>query len=142
MTREQKLKRVEEVICKLGLEHCKNTLVGNSLMKGISGGERKRLCVAIELLRKPRLLFLDEPTSGLDGVTAFALTKILRDLAHSENCTVVCTIHQPATQIFNLFDDLMILKSGRIVYHGPADKVLDKYAEAGFPCPSHYNPGM
>lgn len=140
MSREEKLRRVDEVIAKLGLGHCKNTQVGSPLVKGISGGERKRLCVALELIRKPRLLFLDEPTSGLDGVTAFNLCKIFRDLAHSERCTVVCTIHQPATQIFNLFDDLMVLKSGKIVYHGPADQVLDQYAQAGFPCPVHTNP--
>lgn len=94
MSRAEKLKGVDEVIVRLGLEHCKNVQVGSSLKKGISGGERKRLCVAIELLMKPRLLFLDEPTSGLDGVTALMLCRTLRDLAHSENCTVVCTIHQ------------------------------------------------
>ncbi len=94
MSRADKLARVDEVIAKVGLDHCKNTQVGSALKKGISGGERKRLCVAIELLMKPRLLFLDEPTSGLDGVTALTLCRILRDLAHTENCTVVCTIHQ------------------------------------------------
>ncbi|KAL6046864.1 ABC2 type transporter superfamily protein [Balamuthia mandrillaris] len=140
MSNSEKLERVDSVICKLGLRHCANTWVGDPLKRGISGGERKRLCVGIELLSQPKILFLDEPTSGLDSVTALMLCKVLRDLAHSEGCTIVCTIHQPSTKIFNSFDDLMVLKEGRIVYHGAVAEVLDFYAHAGFPCPRHTNP--
>ena len=86
------------------------------------------------------LLFLDEPTSGLDGVSAHLLCKILRNLAHEEQCTVVCTIHQPASQIFGLFEELILLKDGEIICHGTPERVLELFEEAGVPCPAHCNP--
>eukprot|EP01088_Endostelium_zonatum_P004076 TRINITY_DN1528_c0_g1_i2.p1 TRINITY_DN1528_c0_g1~~TRINITY_DN1528_c0_g1_i2.p1 ORF type:complete len:666 (-),score=138.17 TRINITY_DN1528_c0_g1_i2:22-2019(-) len=141
MPMKEKRRRADELLVKLGLEKCKNTQVGDSIKKGISGGERKRLAIAIELLAKPKILFLDEPTSGLDSVTALAVMKIMKDLARSEKTTIICTIHQPSTKLFKLFDDLMVLKAGQIVYHGPVSKVLDYYSNAGFPCPLHTNPG-
>lgn len=140
MTAEERKVRVDEAIHKVGLNLCRNTIIGTPTIKGVSGGERKRVCVAMELLTHPRLLFLDEPTSGLDSVTAYSLTKTLKDLAAAGDCTVVCTIHQPQTKIFNLFDDLMLLKAGLVVYYGPADKTVDFFAEAGFPCPPLTNP--
>ena len=140
MTKEERKERVEEAIRKTGLERTRNTVIGTPQIKGVSGGERKRVCVAMELLTHPRLLFLDEPTSGLDSVTALSLTKTLKELAASGECTVVCTIHQPQTKIFNLFDDLMLLKAGLVVYYGPADKTVDFFAEAGYPCPPLTNP--
>lgn len=110
MTSAEKKERVEEVITKLGLVRCRKTIIGDPMKRGISGGERKRVAVAIELLTRPRLLFLDEPTSGLDSVTAASLCGLLRDLAHSGQCTVITTIHQPQSKIFNMFDDLILLK--------------------------------
>lgn len=110
MTKAEKKQRVDEAIEKVGLNHCRNTIIGDPMRKGVSGGERKRVCVAMELLTHPRLLFLDEPTSGLDSVTALSLTRSLKQLAESGECTVVCTIHQPQTKIYQLFDDLMLLK--------------------------------
>eukprot|EP01088_Endostelium_zonatum_P004077 TRINITY_DN1528_c0_g2_i3.p1 TRINITY_DN1528_c0_g2~~TRINITY_DN1528_c0_g2_i3.p1 ORF type:complete len:598 (-),score=116.75 TRINITY_DN1528_c0_g2_i3:57-1850(-) len=141
ITLKEKRQRVDDLIFKLGLERCKNTLVGDSLKKGISGGERKRLAIGVELLTNPKILFLDEPTSGLDSVTSLTIVRILKELARSERTTIVCTIHQPSTKLFNEFDDLMVLKSGRIVYHGAVSKVLDYYSNAGFPCPKQANPG-
>eukprot|EP00762_Andalucia_godoyi_P006405 ANDGO_02927.mRNA.1 ABC transporter G family member 22 len=140
ISKEDKDERVEEVIRQLGLSACADTRVGNDEHRGISGGERKRLCVGVELLQRPRLLFLDEPTSGLDSSTALSLMESLQDLAHSGTCTVVCTIHQPQTKIFSLFDDLLILHKGQVLYHGPANEVLAFYASAGFDCPDHTNP--
>jgi ATP-binding cassette subfamily G (WHITE) protein 2 len=136
----EKKRRVDEAIAKVGLAHVRNVIIGNPMKKGVSGGQRKRVCVAMELLTHPRLLFLDEPTSGLDSVTALALTKILQKLADSGECTVVCTIHQPQSKIFELFDDLMLLKDGHIVYYGQAANAVDFFAEAGFPCPPRTNP--
>ncbi|KAI9144775.1 P-loop containing nucleoside triphosphate hydrolase protein [Paraphysoderma sedebokerense] len=140
MTLEERNERVDEVIKKLGLEKCRNTIVGDPLNKGISGGERKRLCVAMELLNRPKLLFLDEPTSGLDSVTALSLCQALKDLTRCGDCTIITTIHQPQSRIFHLFDDILLLKGGRIVYYGPTEDSLRFFAECGFPCPQFSNP--
>lgn len=136
----EKSKRIESVITRLGLQGCRNVIIGDSMKKGISGGERKRVCVAMELLTQPRLLFLDEPTSGLDSVTAASLTKTLAELSASGECTVICTLHQPQSKIFDMFDDIMLLKAGRVVYYGPAKEAITFYAEAGFPVPPMTNP--
>jgi ATP-binding cassette subfamily G (WHITE) protein 2 len=115
---EQRSARVQEVTKLMGIAHCEHTIVGNTRRKGISGGERKRLCVAIELLNHPKLIFLDEPTTGLDSTTAFAVCKALKNLADSGECTVVCTIHQPAPNAFALFDNLILMKDGEALYQG------------------------
>ena len=110
MSTAEKKERINEVIHKLGLHECRNVIIGDHMTRGISGGQRKRVCVAMEFLTRPRLLFLDEPTSGLDSVTALSLCTLLRDIAHSGQCTVITTIHQPQSKIFAMFDDLIILK--------------------------------
>ncbi|KAG5175579.1 P-loop containing nucleoside triphosphate hydrolase protein [Tribonema minus] len=125
--------RVDRVLQQMGLEHARHTIVGTPLRKGISGGERKRLSVGLELLVEPKLLFLDEPTSGLDSVTALMLCNILREI--SETCTVVCTIHQPQSKIYSLFDNLILLKAGDIAYQGPAREALAFFEQTGYPCP-------
>ncbi|CAM9242317.1 unnamed protein product [Phaeothamnion confervicola] len=130
--------RVDRVISQMGLEKARHVIVGSPLKKGISGGERKRLCVAIELLTEPSLLFLDEPTSGLDSVTALSLCQSLQRL--TDRCTIICTIHQPQGKIFALFDNLMLLKSGDIAYQGPASEAVAFFEESGFPCPPFTNP--
>eukprot|EP01126_Amoeba_proteus_P060968 TRINITY_DN8131_c0_g1_i21.p1 TRINITY_DN8131_c0_g1~~TRINITY_DN8131_c0_g1_i21.p1 ORF type:complete len:289 (-),score=55.51 TRINITY_DN8131_c0_g1_i21:12-878(-) len=125
---------------KMGLAHTKDTIVGNPIIKGISGGERKRLCVAMELMTQPQLLFLDEPTSGLDSVSALSLCTRLKQIVDAGECTIICTIHQPQAKIFKLFDNLVLLAKGKIVYLGPANKVLKHFAAVGHPCPVHENP--
>jgi ATP-binding cassette subfamily G (WHITE) protein 2 len=125
---------------KLGLLHCRNTIIGDELKRGVSGGERKRVCVAVELLLRPNVLFLDEPTSGLDSASALSLCQTLKELADSGSCTVICTIHQPQTKIFNLFDELIILNKGHVLYQGPAYEIITHYTEAGLPCPLFTNP--
>jgi ATP-binding cassette subfamily G (WHITE) protein 2 len=140
VTEEERAARVEDAMQRLGLLHCRNTIIGDELRRGVSGGERKRVCVAVELLRRPNVLMLDEPTSGLDSASALSLCLTLKELAESGSCTVICTIHQPQTKIFNLFDELIILNKGHVLYQGPADKVIEHYAEAGFPCPAYTNP--
>lgn len=139
-TRAEREARVEEVMKLMGIEYCRDVIVGDSRNKGISGGERKRLCVAMELLTKPQLLFLDEPTSGLDSTTALDLMEILKELADSGECTVVCTIHQPQTKIFNMLDNLLLMKKGSIVYQGNREQVIDYFAKQGYPCPELMNP--
>jgi ABC-type multidrug transport system ATPase subunit len=141
-TNEEKLKlRVEEVIRNMELGHTRNTIVGNSLIKGISGGEKKRLCIAMELITHPKLLFLDEPTSGLDSVTALIVCQKLKELGQSGRCTVVSTIHQPQSKIFSLFDSLILLTKGNIVYQGACGQpVLDFFEKTGYVCPPLTNP--
>lgn len=139
-TSEQRQAQVDKALSQVGLTHTRNTLVGSPLRKGISGGERKRLCVALELITEPKLLFLDEPTSGLDSVTALSLVETLRDLAHSGSCTIMCTIHQPQSKIYSLFDDLILLQAGEIMYQGSARGAIDHFAKIGFPVPEYTNP--
>ncbi|KAL2632145.1 hypothetical protein R1flu_016831 [Riccia fluitans] len=139
-TDEQLQARVNEVIKQMGLEQCRKTVIGSALRKGISGGERKRVSVGMEVLTRPQLLFLDEPTSGLDSMTALHLCTLLRKIADERDCTVICTIHQPQAKIFNLFQSLIILKAGKLIYQGSAPGVLNFFEESGFPCPEFTNP--
>ncbi len=127
-TDKQRKERVDDVMADLGLSHVSNVIVGTPLKKGISGGERKRVCVGMQLLNRPQLLFLDEPTSGLDSVTALDLLHTLHALAHGRSqekaVTIVCSIHQPQSKIFNLFDSLILLKAGNIIYQGSRKQAM------------------
>ncbi len=121
-TDKERKDRVNDVLNDLGLAHARNDIIGSQLKQGISGSERKRLCVCMELLNRPQLLFLDEPTTGLDSVTALDLLYTLHALAHGKSedkaVTIVCSIHQPQAKIFNLFDSIVLLKAGHIMYQG------------------------
>ena len=97
------------------MNDCANTLVGSTLIRGISGGERKRTSIGVELLNNPSLIFLDEPTTGLDSATALNVLLILKNLANSGR-TIISTIHQPSSEIFSVFDKLMLLVQGEIIY--------------------------
>jgi len=131
----------EQYVMKLmGIYNCRNVPVGDTRNKGISGGERKRLCIAMELLMKPSLLFLDEPTSGLDSATALSVLATLKQLSARGECTVVSTIHQPQSKIYSLFDNLILMRKGHMVYQGAADKALLFFESCGFPCPPLTNP--
>ena len=139
-SKDQRLDRVEEVMLLMGIAYCRGTIIGDTRRKGISGGERKRVCVAVELLTKPKLVFLDEPTSGLDSTTALAVCETLKELSGSGQCTVVCTIHQPQQKIFELFDNLILMKKGSIVYQGSCLKSIRFLENVGLPCPAGVNP--
>lgn len=89
MSKGEKLQRVEEVISELNLNSCANTKIGNALVRGISGGERKRTSIGVELIKDPSVLFLDEPTTGLDSFTSLSIVETLKALA-SNNRTIVC----------------------------------------------------
>ena len=94
----------------------------------------------MEVITNPAMLFLDEPTSGLDTYTAFTVVKALQNLAHRQGRTIVSTIHQPSSETFYLFDDLMLLSDGKIVYYGPVENSIDYFARLGYPCPKYTNP--
>ena len=130
---------MDSVIAKLRLQACADTRVGGALMRGLSGGERKRASIGYELITNPSLLFLDEPTSGLDSFTSLALIQNLKDLAN-EGHTVICTIHQPSSEIFRNFDKLNLLVKGRVAYLGPAADSIEFFAQLGYPCPMYTNP--
>jgi ATP-binding cassette subfamily G (WHITE) protein 2 len=139
-TKEERENREKEVLELMGIGYTKDVIIGDSRHKGVSGGERKRVAVAVELLTKPKLLFLDEPTSGLDSTSALALVKRLKEMVDRGMCTIVCTIHQPQSKIFSLFDNLILMKKGNIVYQGQCSKVLDYFTSIGHPCPALENP--
>lgn len=131
---------VQELLYRLGLVTCADTIVGDAKVRGISGGEKKRLSIACELIASPSVIFADEPTTGLDAFQAERVMETLRKLAH-EGHTVVCSIHQPRGSIYSKFDDLILLSSGAVVYAGPAqDHALTYFAELGHKCPEHTNP--
>ncbi|KAF8820932.1 ATP-binding cassette G family transporter [Cardiosporidium cionae] len=139
-SKEEQKKRVETVLDELKLNQCRKVLIGGQTKKGLSGGEKRRVSIAIELLDDPYLLFLDEPTSGLDASLAFDTLKLLVALAKHGNRTIICTIHQPRSQAFSMFDQLLLLSSGQTVFYGAAKTALDHFQELGYPCPSNFNP--
>lgn len=124
MTKEEISEVVEATIQEMGLQDCSDRLIGNWHLRGISGGEKKRLSVALEILTRPHLLFLDEPTSGLDSASAFFVIQTLRNLAR-DGRTVVTSIHQPSSEVFALFDDLFLLSGGETVYFGEANIAVE-----------------
>jgi ABC-type multidrug transport system ATPase subunit/ABC-type multidrug transport system permease subunit len=139
LTPEQRSQRTEEMLKQLGLEKCADTYVGSALLKGISSGEKKRTAVGIELLPNPDVVFLDEPTTGLDSYTALELIRLVKHISNSGK-TVICVIHQPSSEIYDVFDDVVFMCKGKIVYHGPVTKVVEYFSSRGFVCPDDYNP--
>uniref|UniRef100_A0A1I8JMY7 ABC-type xenobiotic transporter n=1 Tax=Macrostomum lignano TaxID=282301 RepID=A0A1I8JMY7_9PLAT len=111
--------------------------IGTELIRGVSGGERKRTNIGMELITDPSVLFLDEPTTGLDAFTAGSVLRTLRNLANAGR-TIVFSIHQPKYSIYRLFDNLTLVVAGRIIYHGPAgDMPLRYFANIGYHCEAH-----
>lgn len=139
MSVRKKTERVDRIIQELGLAKVSDSRIGDSLLRGISGGERKRVSIATELVTDPSLLFLDEPTTGLDSFNALNDMQSLRKLA-SNGRTIVCTIHQPRSAIFALFDQLLVLSEGRTMYQGPASEAVPYFSSLGFNAPEQFNP--
>ena len=131
---------VIQTLEELGLSGCADRVIGGGLIRGISGGEKKRASIGTELIFNPSVLFLDEPTTGLDSYTALKLAELLNFLAKKKNRTIVATIHQPSSQIFNNFDKLLLLKGGRTIYMGDAQEAVLYFDTIGFPLPLNYNP--
>jgi ABC-type multidrug transport system ATPase subunit len=140
MSRATKFVRADQVLAQLGLRHCADTLVGSEFVKGISGGERRRVSIGIQILTDPKILMLDEPTSGLDSNTAYGMMELLQTLAQ-EGRTVICTIHQSRSDLFPFFRNLLLLANGgRMIYSGKGADMIDYFNSIGYPCPTFVNP--
>ena len=130
---------IEATIKSLRLQNVRNTIVGSETVRGLSGGERKRVSVGIELITNPSILFMDEPTTGLDATTALEIMEIARMLAE-QNKTVITTIHQPSFEILDCFDNILCLVQGCVVYWGPPRGIPGYFANMGLNMPPLTNP--
>ncbi|XBI99063.1 hypothetical protein VPH35_019218 [Triticum aestivum] len=140
LTPAEKRSWADDVIRQMGLATVAGTRIGGRVCKGISGGQRKRVSICIELLASPALIFLDEPTSGLDSAASYHVMSRIAGIAGRNGTTVVAAIHQPSTEEFELFHGLCLLANGRAVYFGPASKAIEFFDANGFPCPLRRNP--
>jgi ABC-type multidrug transport system ATPase subunit len=131
--------RVRKMIQDLHLTKCQHTRIGSVIKRGVSGGERKRTSIGVELISDPKIIFLDEPTTGLDSYNAYEVISLLRKLS-MQGKVVIFTIHQPSSEIFYLLDRLCILALGKTVYFGPSEKCFDHFESINLPVPSLYNP--
>ncbi|CAI9752777.1 unnamed protein product [Fraxinus pennsylvanica] len=131
LSKKEKISITESVISELGLAKCENTVVGNSFLRGISGGERKRVSIGHEMLINPSLLILDEPTSGLDSTAAFRLVVTLAALA-KKGKTLVMSVHQPSSRVYQMFDSVLVLSEGRCIYFGKGDEAMSYFESIGF----------
>ncbi|XP_053375995.1 uncharacterized protein LOC123534746 isoform X2 [Mercenaria mercenaria] len=137
----EKMDRVDEIINMLDIRKCVNTIIGDMFERGLSGGEKKRLSIACELLTDPDILLIDEPTSGLDSSIALTLIKQMKIFATKYNKTIIVSVHQPSSQIYHIFDSLLLLASGKAVYFGGAHtEPLEFFEQMGLNCDEMYNP--
>ncbi|TKY49069.1 ABC transporter G family member 9 [Spatholobus suberectus] len=131
VTKEEKVEHAKAVIDQLGLTKCKDSIVGSPYLRGVSGGERKRVSIGQELLINPSLLFLDEPTSGLDSTTAQRIVSTLWELA-SGGRTIVMTIHQPSSRLYYLFHKVLLLSEGNTLYFGKGSEAIEYFSNIGY----------
>ncbi|NXA96069.1 ABCG2 protein, partial [Melanocharis versteri] len=136
---QEKNERVNQVIKELGLTKVADSKVGTQFSRGVSGGERKRTNIGMELITDPAILFLDEPTTGLDASTANAVLLLLKRMS-KQGKTIIFSIHQPRYSIFRLFDSLTLLAAGRVLYHGPAQHAIEHFQSIGYQCEPYNNP--
>lgn len=140
MPYREKLQKVDQVIADLSLTKCQNTIIGvTGRIKGLSGGEKKRLAFASEALTDPSMLLCDEPTSGLDSFMAHNILQVLKRLAQKDK-TIILTIHQPSSEIFSMFDKLLLMAEGRVAFLGTPNEANDFFTSLQAPCPTNYNP--
>ncbi|GLJ52513.1 hypothetical protein SUGI_1117700 [Cryptomeria japonica] len=119
----------------LGLDICSDIKIGNAMIRGISGGQRKRATTGEMIVSPIKTLFMDEISSGLDSSTTFQIVKCLQHSSHIMAATILISLLQPAPETFNLFDDIILMSEGQIVYHGPRAHALEFFESCGFKCP-------
>jgi ABC-type multidrug transport system ATPase subunit len=128
---ESKELRIKKIMDMLGLTEHENTVVGDENIRGLSGGQQKRLSIGVEIINLPDLIFLDEPTTGLDSAISYEVMAAVRNLAN-QNRTVICTIHQPSPRTYFLFDKLLLLAHGKVIYFGPARDVVSYFVTSPY----------
>ena len=130
---------VDSLIAAFGLGKQQNTVIGTPIRKGISGGQKRRVSVASQLVASPKVLFLDEPTSGLDSAASYEVIKLISNMARKHRFVVIASIHQPSTTTFELFDSLLLLSGGKTCYFGPVQNITS-YFDNLAPIPIQTNP--
>mmetsp|Transcript_23277 Transcript_23277/g.28595 ORF Transcript_23277/g.28595 Transcript_23277/m.28595 type:complete len:633 (-) Transcript_23277:357-2255(-) len=139
-TTMQELNRlVNRMLHELGLVSCADTQIGGGLIKGISGGEKRRTSIGVEIVVQPSFVLLDEPTSGLDSYSAIQLIHVLKKVAVA-GASVLFTIHQPNSEVFSTFDNLILLNRGCVMFQGSTLDVTNYFETRGYPLPPKYNP--
>ncbi|KAE8664417.1 ABC transporter G family member 2 [Hibiscus syriacus] len=138
LSKTKKKARVQALIDQLGLRSAAKTVIGDEGHRGVSGGERRRVSIGIDIIHDPIVLFLDEPTSGLDSTSAFMVVKVLQRIAQSGSI-VIMSIHQPSYRILNLLDRLIFLSHGNTVYGGSPEMLPSFFDEFGHPIPDNEN---
>ncbi|CAN4119636.1 unnamed protein product [Withania somnifera] len=131
LNRKEKIAMTDSVINELGLNKCEDTIIGNSFIRGVSGGERKRVSLAHEMLINPSLLILDEPTSGLDATAAQRLVSTLGSLAQKGK-TIITSVHQPSSRVYQMFNSVLVLSEGRCLYFGKGSEAMNYFESVGF----------
>lgn len=144
VTAEERNNLVEDIIESLGLGKVRNSLVGSELIRGLSGGEKKRVAIGVEIVSSPSVLFLDEPTSGLDSFSAWKVVRILNALAgrlpgSQSKCTVLCSIHQPSSEVFREFSHLILLADGHVIFQGVLKDINPVFRSKGLGAPPDTN---
>ncbi|EKD14657.1 uncharacterized protein L3040_000180 [Drepanopeziza brunnea f. sp. 'multigermtubi'] len=140
LTKTERIKRIDALIESFGLRHQQHTLIGTPIRKGISGGQKRRLSVAAQLITAPKILFLDEPTSGLDSAASFEVISYIKNVAKRNNLIVIASIHQPSTKTFETFDKLLLLSGGKPFYFGSVEGVEPHFHSLGRSIPTRTNP--
>ncbi|KAL9088484.1 MAG: hypothetical protein Q9165_006208 [Trypethelium subeluteriae] len=140
VSKSDRMARIDTLIASFGLRNQRHTLIGTAIRKGISGGQKRRVSVASQLITAPRILFLDEPTSGLDSAASYEVVSFIKSLATKHNLLVIASIHQPSTQTFRLFDKLLLLSQGLTVYNGLVSDTHDYFKSIRMEIPLYMNP--
>ncbi|KAM0045443.1 putative ABC transporter, AAA+ ATPase domain, ABC-2 type transporter [Helianthus debilis subsp. tardiflorus] len=136
LSKAKKKARVQALIDQLGLRNCAKTVIGDEGHRGVSGGERRRVSIGIDIIHDPIVLFLDEPTSGLDSTSAYMVVKVLQRIAQSGSI-VIMSIHQPSYRIMSLLDKLIFLSRGQMVFSDNTSKLPEFFAQLGNPIPEN-----
>ncbi|KAF1999243.1 ATP-binding cassette transporter-like protein [Amniculicola lignicola CBS 123094] len=140
VSKAERMERINSLIAAFGLQGQANTLIGTPIRKGVSGGQKRRVSVASQLITSPKILFLDEPTSGLDSAASYEVMNFVKCIAKQYKLLVIASIHQPSTTTFELFDKLLLLSRGKVAYNGAVSNIQEYFTSLGFPMPLYTNP--